>query len=128
MVGTFLRRFVASWALVAVVAAGVAPAITHAWGGASSQSDAHACCPLTIGQAAPEHHSTGAPPCCLIGSTSTQVPASAPFPVRSGVSDMAVVPAPMWAQALAVTIDSRPAANVSPGPIPLLLRTSVLLI
>lgn len=128
MVSTCFRRFVASWALIAVMAVGLAPAITHAMGGVSSQSDDHACCPLTIGQAAPENHSPGVPPCCLIGGASTQVPASAPSLVRSGVSDVSVVLAPTWAQVLAMAIDSRPAVIVSPGPIPLLLRTSVLLI
>lgn len=129
MVRTPLRVLFATWTLVALIVTSVGPAVNLAWAEASGQRGAHACCPETVGEGAPADHLPDAPPpCCAVGNANSQAPASAPTPGRSGAPNEAAVLAPAWNQTLAPKVEVEPHSSGTLGPIPLVIRTSVLLI
>jgi hypothetical protein len=129
MVRTPLRVVLATWTLVALIVTSVGPVVNAALGEPSGQRDDHACCPETIGpDGQASRSSDGSLPCCAIGNASPQVPAGTPTVVRSSAPPAAPVLAPSWSQTLAPLLDARPCTGVTLGPIPIVLRTSVLLI
>jgi hypothetical protein len=128
MVRTPLRVVFATWTLVALIVTSVGPAVNSAWAEASGQRADHACCPQAVSESAPVGRQPVPLPCCAVGNASQQVPAIAPAPVRSGTPNQAAVLTPSWTQSLLTSVGAPPHVNAARGPIPLVLRTSVLLI
>lgn len=124
-----LFRVVAAWMLVALIAASVEPVVTYAMGGPHDESADHTCCPESVSERAPEGRATGTlPACCAVGRSSPRAPANMPSPVRSVAAGPAVVPGPSWHQASGSRVSAAPRPPAIFGPIPLVIRTSVLLI
>lgn len=129
MVRTPLRVLLATWTLVALIVTSVGPVVSAAWAEASGQGDDHACCPEKVGEGAPASRSSDAPvPCCAIGNPGSRSPAGTPTPVRSSTPHDTPVLAPSWNQSVSPRVDVQLQAVVAFGPIPLVIRTSVLLI
>ena len=129
MVRTPLRVLFATWTLVALIVTSVGPVVNAALGESSGQTDDHACCPEKLGEDAADSRPSDAPlPCCAIGSANAPVPAGVPTVVRSNAPHAVPILAPSWSQSLAPRIETRHHAGVTLGPIPLVIRTSVLLI
>lgn len=129
MVRTPLRVLFATWTLVALIVTSVGPVAAAALVESSGQGDDHACCPEKVSEEAPASRSTDAPaPCCAIGNANEQAPARTPTVVGANAPHAVPLLAPSWSQSLAPRIKTRPRTGVTPGPIPLVIRTSVLLI
>ncbi len=128
MVRTRLRVLLATWTLVTLILTSVGPVVTAALVDSSGQRDDHACCPEKVGEGAPASRSSDTPlPCCAIGNANEQPTAGIPTVVRVSALHGVPIPAPFWSQSPAL-LETRPHVNVALGPIPLVIRTSVLLI
>jgi hypothetical protein len=124
-----LRVRCAAWLLVAFMVTSVGPVATAALAESSGQDDEHACCPEKVGEDAQPTRSSDVPlPCCAIGNANSQAPAGAPTVTRVSAPHVVPVPTPAWSQSLAPRIHPRPHTTVTLGPVPRLIRTSVLLI
>jgi hypothetical protein len=122
-------RAVAASMLVVLIAASVESAVMYAMGGSPDASVDHACCPESVGEHAPEGRSAGAPlPCCAVGRSGSKAPAGTPVPAQSAAASAALVPTPSWNQTVVAGTGLLPRLLVVSGPIPLVIRTSVLLI
>ena len=129
MVRTPLRVVLATWTLVTLIVASVGPVAIAALGEPSGQRDDHACGSETPGEVAPSSRSLDAPmPCCAIGSANAQTPAGTPTVTRSSAPLNLPILSPSWNQSSAPRIEAHPYRGVTLGPIPLVIRTSVLLI
>jgi hypothetical protein len=117
------------WTLVALIVTSVGPVVTAALGESSGQRDEHACCPEKVGEGASASRTTDAPlPCCAIGSGNPETPVGTPTVVRATAPQAVPILAPFWSQSLAPRVEARPHTGPTLGPIPLVIRTSVLLI
>ncbi len=122
------RSLVAACTLFALIATAVSPAVVEAFGPPMSQVDAHACCPDAIGAPAPMGQSGHAPmPCCEIGSRNLPEPVRSQT-VRTEVASSTPAPEMRWQQPVGLTVEPRGRSSVPPVQIPLLLRTTILLV
>lgn len=129
MVRTPLRVLLATWTLVTLIVTSVGPVVSAALGEPSGQRDDHPCGSGTPFEVAPTSRSLDAPmPCCAIGNANSQPPAGTPTVTRSNASQAVPVLSPSWSQSSAPRIEAHPYTGVTLGPIPLVIRTSVLLI
>ncbi|NQW04017.1 MAG: hypothetical protein HQ485_08315 [Acidobacteria bacterium] len=124
------RTLIASWTLVALVATGVSPVMLRAIAGhqGTTATNDHACCPETVRGQAPAVPTEAPPPCCAVGSTPSQDPASVPASARIDAASPSVVRLAAWYQRAGL-FAGPPLQSTGPlGSISPLLRTSVLLI